>query len=146
MKTLLVILSLFVLLGCESIEWTRVSIGTGHSSYHPHNYINYTLGYYNGSYYNGYTVYGSYGHRYYYAPHNYRQHRHFRSPPVVHRHVHTTYCKHNYTPHRARNNYVPPQPHHTPRQQTPPRGREHRSDRRQEREPKNNRDRNRREH
>ena len=161
MKTLLVILSLFVLSGCESIEWTSVSVGTGYSSYHPHNYINYTLGYYSGSHYNGYSVYGSHGHRYYYAPRNYSHHRHFRSAPVVHRHVHTSYCEHNYVPRRqVRNNYIPPQPRHTPRQQTPPRvvpranprqqtpprEREHRSDRRQEREPKNNRERNQRRH
>lgn len=129
MKKLILILSLFVLSGCESIA--SMSVSSGH--YYPYNHINYTLGYYSDNRYNGYPVYGSYGYRYYYAPRGYT--RHYRSPPrqVVVQHVHSRNCGHNYTPPR-RHNFAPP-PRRTPRavppRTTPPKrkNRDRRNDR-----------------
>ncbi len=119
MRILIILAALFTLAGCESVEWTSVSFGPEYSHYYPNNYISYTLGYFNGSYFNGYRVYGSHGYRYYHAPRGYSNHRHFALPPVViHQHVHTSYCEHNYRP---RNHYIPPVVHNTPPSRTPPR-------------------------
>ena len=152
MRIILVLAALLVLSGCETMEFTAVDYHHGYNygpSIHTAGYISYTLGYYSGSYYNGYRVYGSHGHRYYHAPPNYRHHRHFTRPVVVHQHVHTSYCEHNYRP---RNHHTPPvvvrtPPRHTPPRHTPPRHtppqvrndrhpdrkREHRNDRRDDR-------------
>ena len=119
MRILFVLASLFILAGCESMDFTSVTVSSGYSHYYPTNHISYTLGYYSGNYYNGYRVYGNHGHRYYHAPRNYRYHRHFARPVVVqHVHVHTSYCEHNYRP---RNHYTPPShtpPRHRPRTHT----------------------------
>ena len=128
MRILIVLAALFTLAGCESMDFTSVTVSSGYSHYYPTNHISYTLGYYSGSYYNGYRVYGSHGHRYYHAPRHYRGHRHFARPVVVqHVHVHTSYCEHTVRPrnnHRDRDNhrssYVQPQVRNTPRT-TPPR-------------------------
>ena len=121
MKTLLVILSLFILSGCEGMEWTVIS-DNGHHGYHPTGHISYTLGYYTGSHYNGYSVHGSHGHRYYYAPVNYVHHYyyprpHYVRPVVVHQHVHVAACYvrggHSYNPPRPRHNPTPRQRQHT---------------------------------
>lgn len=119
MRILFVLGALLAISGCESMDFTSVTFSSGYSHYYPANHISYTLGYYSGSYYNGYSVYGSHGHRYYYAPRHYSHHRHFARPPVVvHQHVHTTYCEHNYRP---RNHYTPPVVRNTPPRSTPPR-------------------------
>jgi len=165
MRILFVLAALFTLAGCESMDFTSVTVSSGYSHYYPVNHISYTLGYYSGNYYNGYRVYGSHGHRYYHAPRNYRYHRHFARPVVVHQHVHTTYCEHNYRP---RTHYTPPAvvrppprhtpprhtpPRHTPPRRTPPRAvppqvrndrqpnreRNHRNDRREDRQDRNDR-------
>jgi hypothetical protein len=127
MRILIVLAALFTLTGCESFDFVAVDYHSGHN-YGPYvrpvNHISYTLGYYSGSYYNGYQVYGTHGHRYYHAPRYYSGHRHFSRPVVVqHVHVHTTYCEHNYRP---RNHYTPPvvvrnDRRHTPPRSTPPR-------------------------
>lgn len=134
MRILFVLAALFTLAGCESMEWTSVSVSSGYSHYYPTNHISYTLGYYSGNYYNGYRVYGNHGHRYYHAPRYYAHHRHFARPVVVqHVHVHTSYCEHTVRPrnnnrdrdnhrdrNRSRSDYVQPQVRNTPRT-TPPR-------------------------
>ena len=117
MRILLVLAALFTLAGCESMDFTSLTVSSGYSNYYPPTtHISYTLGYYTGGYYNGYRVYGTHGHRYYHAPRNYRHHRHFSRPVVVHRHVHTSYCEHNYRP---RNHYTPPVVRNTPRHVQP---------------------------
>ena len=123
MRIILALAALLVLSGCESMDFTSVTVSSGYSHYYPSNHISYSLGFYTGHYYNGYRVYGNHGHRYYHAPRYYSHHRHFARPPVVHHHVHTSYCEHNYRPrnhHRQdRNNhrqaYVQPQVRNTPR-------------------------------
>ena len=140
MKTLLVILSLFVLSGCETVEWTSVSVGT---SYGHHNHISYSLGFYTGSHYRGYPVHGAHGHRYYYAPRNYAHHhyypqRHYVRPVVVHQHVHVASCYvrggHSYSPPRPRH-HSPPHNNRTPRVTR----NDHRDDSRHDRKRKHNR-------
>ena len=121
MRILFVLMALFTLSGCETMEFTAVDYHHGYNygpSIHTAGYISYTLGYYSDSYYNGYRVYGTHGHRYYHAPRNYRHHRHFTRPVVVHQHVHTSYCEHNYRP---RNHHTPPVVVRTPPRHTPPR-------------------------
>ena len=113
MRILLVLASLLVLAGCETMDLSSVTVSTYHPVNH-HSHIRYTLGYYHGHYYNGYRVYGDYGHRYYYAPHGYRHHRHYTRPRTV---VHNHY----YNPPRHR--------HHDRREHR----REHRNDRRHDR-------------
>lgn len=156
MRILFVLVALFALAGCESMDFTSVSVSSGYSHYYPvhSTHISYTLGYYTGGYYNGYRVYGPVGRRYYHAPRGYRHHRHFARPPVVvHRHVHTSYCEHNYRP----RHYTPPRstpPRHTPPRRTPPRAvppqvrndrdrredrRDHRQDRREDHRDRNDR-------
>jgi len=81
------------LTGCAGMEFVAVDYHSGHS-YGPHAYpaghVNYSLGYYSSTYYNGYRVYGDPGYRYYYAPPHYAHHRHYSAPPVVvHNHIHT---------------------------------------------------------
>lgn len=85
MRILFVALAVFLLAGCETLDSTSISVSTLHvvPVHHRHGHIRYTLGYYDSHYFNGYRVYGTYGHRYYYAPRYYRHHRHFDSP---HRH------------------------------------------------------------
>ena len=125
MKTLLVILSLFILSGCEHMEFVAVDYHSGHN-YGPYvrpvGHISYTLGYYSGSHYNGYSVHGSHGHRYYYAPttyvyHHYYPRQNYVRPVVVHQHVHVSACYvrggHSYNPPRPRNNTPPRQRQHT---------------------------------
>ena len=90
MRIILVLASLFVLAGCETMDFSTVSVGTTYSTYGHHDHIRYTLGYYTGTYYNGYRVYGTYGHRYYHAPRGYRHHRHYARPVVVNRHYYYT--------------------------------------------------------
>lgn len=103
MKILLVA-TLFLLAGCETMDFSTVAVGTTYSTYDHRDHIRYTLGYYTGTHYNGYRVYGTYGHRYYHAPRYYRHHRYYTRPPVaVHHHVHTRYCIHN-RHHRYDNN------------------------------------------
>lgn len=124
MKTLLVILSLFILSGCEHMEFVAVDYHSGHNYgpyFQPTGHISYTLGYYTGSHYNGYSVHGSHGHRYYYAPRNYAHHHYYPTtvyvrPVVVHQHVHVSAC---YT--RGGHSYNPPRPRTSP----PPRQRQH---------------------
>lgn len=127
MKTLLLIATLFVLTGCESMDFTTVSVGTTYSTYRPHaHHISYTLGYYTSSHYNGYRVYGPRGHRYYYAPRGYRHHRHYSTPPVI-----------------VRNYYVQPRHrHHDNRRHDNRRDRRHdnRNDRRHDRRRHDRRD------
>lgn len=151
MRIILALAALFVLAGCEHMDFTTVSVSSGYSHhYYPSSHISYTLGFYTGNYYNGYRVYGSHGHRYYHAPRYYSHHRHFARPVVVqHVHVHTSYCEHTVRPrdnhrqrdsHRQRNShtqaYVQPQVRNTPRSEptrrrqprtTPPRQRENRT-------------------
>ena len=132
MRILIVLAALFTLAGCESFDFVAVDYHSGHN-YGPYvrpvNHISYTLGYYSGSYYNGYQVYGTHGHRYYHAPRHYSHHRHFSRPVVVqHVHVHTSYCEHNVRPrNNHRRDYAPPVVRNTPRhvqpRSTPPRTR-----------------------
>jgi len=161
MRILLVLAALFTLAGCESMEFVAVDYHSGHNYgpyFQPTNHISYTLGYYSGSYYNGYRVYGNHGYRYYHAPRHYSGHRHFSRPVVVqHVHVHTSYCEHTVRPRnnqrqhdndRQRNNrrdYVQPQvrneprstpPRRTPPRTTPPRQREPRVVNNERREPR----------
>lgn len=97
MKTLLIVLSLLVLSGCETLELRSVSVGVS-SGHYNHGYVNYGLGYYSGHHYHGYPVYGDYGHRYYYAPRTFQHHRRYARP----------------------HHYVQPQPRqHRPRQHRP---------------------------
>ena len=131
MRILFVLVGLFILAGCESMDFTSVTVSSGYSHYYPPTtHISYTLGYYSGSYYNGYRVYGNHGHRYYHAPRHYRGHRHFSRPVVVqHVHVHTSYCEHTVRPrNNHRRDYTPPvvrndrrstPPRHTPPRSTP---------------------------
>ena len=140
MRIIFAVAALFVLSGCETMEFTAVDYHHGYNygpSIHTAGHISYTLGYYSGNYYNGYQVYGSHGHRYYHAPRNYSHHRHFSRPVVVqHVHVHTSYCEHNVRPrNNHRRDYAPPVVRNTPRH-APPRNdnRQHdnrRNDRRQ---------------
>jgi hypothetical protein len=110
MKTFLLIASLFILAGCETLELQSVTVGTTHYV-HPHNYIRYSLGYYTSNHYHGYRVHGHHGHRYYYAPRHWNNHHYYARPPVVvHRHVHTHRC---YS--RGGHMYTPPRPRHNPR-------------------------------
>ena len=153
MRILFVLVALFALAGCENMEWTVVS-DSGHNYYHPHGHISYTLGYYSGSHYNGYSVYGSHGHRYYYAPRYYSHHRYYSAPPVVvvHQHVHTSRCYarggHSYVAPRytppavtPRHRRAPPAVTHnrTPPRAVPP---QVRNDRREDRQDRNDRRRN----
>ena len=94
MRIILVLASLFVLAGCETMDFSTVSVGTTYSTYGHHDHIRYTLGYYTGTYYNGYRVYGDYGHRYYHAPRGYRHHRHYSRPVVVNRYHYTPPRRH----------------------------------------------------
>ena len=137
MRIILALAALFVLAGCETMEFVAVDYHSGHN-YGPYirhtDHISYTLGYYSGSYYNGYRVYGNHGHRYYHAPRNYRHHRHYSRPVVV-------------------NNYYTPPRHTLPRHTTPPRStpprstprnrddrdRNHRNDRREDSQDRNDR-------
>ena len=129
MKALLLVASLFVLSGCETMEFVAVDYHSGHN-YGPQirtaGHISYTLGYYSNSYYNGYRVYGTHGHRYYHAPRGYSHHRYYSQPhTVVHQHVHVSSCYarggHSYvTPTRPR--HTPVRPRHDPvPHRTPPR-------------------------
>jgi hypothetical protein len=86
MRIILALAALFVLAGCETMDFSTVSVGTTYSTYGHHDHIRYTLGYYTGTYYNGYRVYGDYGHRYYHAPRHYRHHRYYSRPKVIHHH------------------------------------------------------------
>ena len=138
MRIFAIIAALFLLSGCESMEFVAVDYhhGYNHGPYvRPVGHMSYTLGYYSGNYYNGWAVYGSLGHRYYYAPQYYSHHRTFVRPVVVqHVHVHASYCEHNYRPrnprndHRERDNhrssFVQPQVRNTPARTTPPRTRQ----------------------
>jgi len=152
MRILFIVAALFTLASCESMDFTSVTVSSGYNHYYPSGHISYTLGFYSGDYYNGYRVYGTYGYRYYHAPRHYAHHRHFVRPPVVHYHVHTSYCEHNYRPRNHNNqdrrnhntqSYVQPQVRQTPRstppvRQTPPRQRDHRQNRREDRVVNNN--------
>lgn len=96
MRIILVLAALFILAGCETMDFSTVTVGTTYSTYGHHDHIRYTLGYYTGTYYNGYRVYGDYGHRYYRAPRGYRHHRHYARPPVVvNRHYYYTPPRHH---------------------------------------------------
>lgn len=167
MRIIFAVAALFVLSGCETMEFTAVDYHHGYNygpSIHTTGHISYTLGYYSDSYYNGYRVYGTHGHRYYHAPRNYSHHRHYSRPPVVvvHQHVHTSICYarggHSYVAPRRVTHVTPPRHtpprhvqtrHRTPPRATPPRhtppvvrndrnndrGRDHdRSDRREDRQ------------
>jgi hypothetical protein len=148
-KILAVIILGLGLSGCAGMEFVAVDYHSGHNygpSVHPTGHISYTLGYYSGSHYNGYSVYGSHGHRYYYAPQYYSHHRHYSAPPVVvHRHVHTSVCYarggHSYVAPR-----VTPTRHRRVPQTAPPRQRENRADRQDRREDKKDRRRERERH
>lgn len=112
MRILFIVGALFVLAGCESMALTSVTVSSGYHHVYPVGHISYTLGFYSGSHYNGYNVYGSHGHRYYYAPRHYSNHHYYSAPVIVHQHIHTAHCGHNYTP---RHHYTPPAtPRHTP--------------------------------
>lgn len=109
MRHLYIIAALFILAGCEHMEFVAVDYHSGYN-YGPYvrpvGHVTYTLGYYSGNYYNGWAVRGSHGHRYYYAPQHYAYHRHFTRPVVVqHVHVHASYCEHNYRPRNPRNDH-----------------------------------------
>ena len=97
MRIILVLASLLVLAGCETMDFSSVTVSTGVSTYHPvhHSHIRYTLGYYTDSYYNGYRVYGTHGHRYYHAPRGYRHHRHYSRPVVINRYYYTPPRRHH---------------------------------------------------
>jgi hypothetical protein len=144
MRILLVLAALFTLAGCESMEFVAVDYHSGHN-YGPYiqpvNHISYTLGYYSGSHYNGYQVYGTHGHRYYHAPRNYSRHHYYSRPVVVHQHVHVSSCyargghsyvAPRYTPpvHVRNDRRTPPRaapPSRTPPRTAPPRQRENRA-------------------
>lgn len=104
MRIILVLASLLVLAGCETMDFSSVTVSSGVSTYHPvsHSHIRYTLGYYTGTYYNGYRVYGDYGHRYYRAPRGYRHHRHYSRPVVVNRYHYTPPRRHDNRRHENR--------------------------------------------
>lgn len=90
-KLLIIAASLFILAGCETMDYSSVTVSTGSTYYHPPahtTYIRYTLGYYTDSYYHGYRVRGHHGHRYYYAPRSWSHHRYYARPPVIVRHHH----------------------------------------------------------
>ena len=146
MRIILVLASLLVLSGCETMEFTAVDYHHGYNygpSIHTAGYISYTLGYYSDSYYNGYRVYGTSGHRYYHAPRNYRHHRHYARPPVVvHNHIHTPP---RHTPPRHDNDRRHDNRRNDRRQTPPPRRappvvqNEHRQDRQDRREERQDR-------
>lgn len=100
MRILFIVAALFVLTGCETLGPSSVSVGVS-NGYHG-NFISYRLGFYTGHHYNGYSVYGDYGHRYYYAPHNYIHHHYYSAPPVVHYYIqpHRNPPRNHYSDHR----------------------------------------------
>lgn len=98
MRILFIVAALFVLSGCETLGPSTVSVGVS-NGYHHSNFISYRLGFYTGHHYNGYSVYGDYGHRYYYAPRNYIHHHYYSTPPVVYHYVQLLPHRHHVPPH-----------------------------------------------
>lgn len=104
MRILFVVAALFMLSGCETLA---SDYGNGHHSRHI-SHISYTLGFYSGHHYNGYSVYGDHGSRYYYAPRHYSGHRYYARPhhyvqPRRHHYVQPRRQQRHQPRHRARN-------------------------------------------
>lgn len=108
MRILFIVAALFILSGCETLELRSVTFGTSYSTYQDH-HSRYLLGYYSNSYYNDYRVYGNYGHRYYYAPRQYRHHRYYSAPPVMMRHYRPPVVVQTPPRRQAPPRHVPPQ-------------------------------------
>ena len=82
MRIVFVLAALLSLSGCGSVNFSGVLIDTSPYVYTT-NHVSYSLGYYTHDYYRGYRVYGTYGHRYYYAPRYYTYHRYYTRPPTI---------------------------------------------------------------